>query len=364
MSVTYTDDGELMAAPADVDSALGGVARRLDRFFDERRVTAREQGPSSLALWDALRDSATGGKKIRPRLVLNAHRLLSGVREDAACDVAVAVELLHTAFLVHDDVIDGDTRRRGRRNVIGQFHVDAQQRGASEAASRAWGEAAGILAGDLLIHAAQSMVGRLDLPSSIRVPLIDLFDESVMVTAAGELQDVGLTEGVLEASAVDVLAMAGRKTAHYSFRMPLRAGAILAGADAVVATQLDEFGHHAGIAFQLRDDLLGVWGRAEATGKSTSSDLRRATMTPLLAHALSTPVGEELRHALGLVDPRTFDAERARALLAASGARETMEQLIADHAAAARAVLERDLLPVELQRLLADTLRSARERSS
>lgn len=351
------------AAATPVGAIADDVSRALSEFFDERQRKAATHSEAFGELWAQLRHATDGGKRIRPNLVIATHRELGGHQHRPVIAVATAFELLHTAFLLHDDVIDGDTVRRGRANLIGAWSRDAMSAGLSAPAATAWGEAAGILAGDLLIHSAQTRVARADIPREIRNRILDLLDDAVFTTASGELDDVALTLGVAAPSISTVLSMTTRKTAHYSFRAPLQAGAILAGADAAVLAALDDYGHHAGIAFQLRDDLLGVFGSAEATGKSTSSDLDRATMTPLLAFALRTSARDELADLLAGGCADAVAADRVRHLLAETGAGEYVRDLLEQHVIAAIDTARSGTLPTSLGEYLVDVARSCGERS-
>lgn len=336
-----------------------GLSDRLHRVLERVRARSKPHARVHDQLWDELARALEGGKRIRPDLVLRTHDELGGHHDEAALDVAAAFELLHTAFLLHDDVIDQDTTRRGAPNVIGAFAKAGRNRGGDAVA---WGQAAGILGGDLLVQAANGVMARLVIDRPRHERLLDLFEETVAVTVAGELQDVGLTAGMVAPVLPDVLAMTHGKTAHYSFRAPVQAGAILAGAGEATLAALDEYGRNAGIAFQLRDDLLGVFGDPAQTGKSTSTDLRRATMTPLVAYALQTDVRDELRAVLGM-DAAAADDARARDLLERCGARDAVHALIAEHVEAARRALATPDVPARLREHLMALATIAGERA-
>ncbi|MDN4615663.1 polyprenyl synthetase family protein [Leifsonia sp. F6_8S_P_1B] len=345
---------------------LAAVDGRIAAFFAERIARAGGYGDEYLRLWCSARAAADGGKRIRPRFVLSAFRALSGAGEvaqtaplaDAALDTAVAFELLHTAFLLHDDVIDGDTVRRGRPNIAGEFSADAAERGAPGAVAQLWGESAAILAGDLLIHAASSLVARLDVPAAIRGRLLDVLDHSVFVTAAGELADVRLSTGLGSPELADVLRMTEHKTAAYSVAGPLLAGAILAGAEGELLDRLAEYGRLVGIAFQLGDDILGVFGTPDVTGKSILSDLREGKETTLIAYARSTTGWPAVSAVLERHDPGHDDAEALAAALETCGARRFVEDLLGDHVSAALALLDSPEVPQRLAAPLADLARS------
>jgi len=339
------------------------VSARIEEFFTGMQAKATPFGRRYAELWEAARDSTEGGKRFRPVLVVNAYHAFGGDRDADVIAVACAFELLHTAFLLHDDVIDGDTTRRGRPNLAGAFAARASEGGVSAESAAGWGAASAILAGDLLIHAAQAQIARLDLPNDRRSALLDLVEESMFVTAAGELSDVAFATGVDVPALAETLSMTQWKTAHYSFQAPLLAGAILAGAGDETLRALGEFGHRIGIAFQLRDDVLGVFGDEHLTGKSVSSDLRAGKVTPMMCFALQHDDGE-VRDALaaGVVTDR--DAARLRDLLERSGARAFTEDLIADCARIAVAAIRSPAIPAGLQEQLEQVAIRARERVS
>lgn len=345
-------------APDPVDEDLQSVESELTAFFHARERDAAAYGEEYIRLWQAVGESAGGGKRLRPRLVLSAFHGLAGFggREaearSAAVQTALAFELLHSAFLLHDDVIDGDTVRRGRPNVAGEFSADALFRGAGFPRARLWGESAAILAGDLLLHAAAQRVARLRVGEATRSRLLDLVDRSVFVTAAGELADVGLATGMSANGLPDVLAMTAYKTAEYSVSGPLAAGALLAGADDEVVELLARYGRLVGVAFQLGDDLLGVYGDESVTGKTAVGDLRQGKETTLIAFARGTALWPDLEPLFGRDDLGPDDTAELAAGLERCGARVFAERLLADHVAAAVAALDTPLLPSALSATL------------
>jgi geranylgeranyl diphosphate synthase type II len=336
-----------------VEGGLAGVDGRIAAFFADRISASAAYGDHYQRLWASARSAADGGKRMRPRLVLTTIAALGGPVDATAIDTATAFELLHTAFLLHDDVIDGDTVRRGRPNLSGEFAAAATAEGASVARSRLWGESASILAGDLLLHAATAVIGRLDVPAAMRAQLLDVFDRSVVVTAAGELADVGLAVGLTIPTLPAVLGMTERKTAAYSVAGPLMAGAILSGGDERLLAALAEYGRLVGIAFQLGDDLLGVYGDQTITGKSVLSDFREGKKTTLVAFARDTDRWPEIEAALGRDDLTIDEAAALAGALEACGARGFVERLVADHVDRAIASLNSSAVPVGIAEELA-----------
>ncbi|TDW29666.1 polyprenyl synthetase family protein [Cryobacterium psychrophilum] len=340
------------------------VTTRLADFFDEKQRLAATLGGQYADLWAAARHASEGGKKFRPALVVNTYEALGGDNQAAAVAVATAFELLHTAFLLHDDVIDGDTTRRGQPNLLGTFSAEASARGVSARSAATWGEASAILAGDLLIHAAQGQVARLSVAENKRLALLDLLEECVFVTAAGELADVSFSTSVQVPVLSDVVSMTQWKTAHYSFQAPLQAGAILADASEATVRGLSEFGRNIGIAFQLRDDILGAFGAEDETGKSSTSDLREGKMTLLMCSALQRSDTDELAGILSQAEITASDADRVRQILQSSGARDFIEGLITDYAHFAIAAIDSPAIPSSLRLQLEEVAHKACDRSA
>jgi geranylgeranyl diphosphate synthase type II len=319
----------------------------LRRLLDEGRTRAAATDPEHARLWEALSAATEGGKRFRPALVIAAHDALGGTRSAAAVAVGAAVELLHTAFVIHDDVIDCDELRRGRLNVSGTFHAYALASGADPEDAGGFGRTAGILAGDLALAAAIRAVATCGAPTDVVHRLLDLFDAALHTTAAGELADVRLSLGLGTASLRESLAMEEQKTSAYSFALPLQAGALLAGADEGTVDRLGEAGRVLGIAFQLLDDLLGVFGDPRRTGKSATSDLRTRKQTPLLAHARSTLEWARICTYLGR-DLTDLELSEVRRLLTTSGSRRFVEDLAEAHLSTARAIVDQLGVPFEL----------------
>lgn len=294
--------------------------REVDALLDtvlgdaERRAAAH--GPGYVLVWQEIGRSVRGGKRFRSGLVLGVHAALGAPRPQDAVAVAAAFELLHTAFLVHDDLIDGDTLRRGEPNLAETARRDALAAGHGAAAAERWSLAAAVLAGDLALAQAHRLVAAVDAPAPVRRALVDLLDETLHVSAGGELEDTAAGLGLIAPSLDRAVRIAESKTAMYSFRAPLRAGAVLAGADPALVAELDAQGRLLGRAFQLVDDLLGVFAPEAEIGKSNLSDLREGKRTPLMLHASNTPVWDEVADWIGRADLDDLSAARVRRALA------------------------------------------------
>jgi geranylgeranyl diphosphate synthase type II len=214
--------------------------------------------------------------------------------------------------------------------------------------------AAGILAGDLLLTAAIRTVASAPVDPATVSRLLDLFDGVLRVSAAGELADVWLGVAGTVATTDDALVVAERKTAEYSFALPLQAAAVLSGRSAVTAAAAGEVGRCLGTAYQLLDDLQGVFGELGVTGKSRVSDLRSGKQTALVAHARTTDAWPAISPYVGLATITEDQAEVARELLTASGSREHVHRVARGYVERAVELARGSGMPADLVTWLAN----------
>ncbi|HBS07803.1 MAG TPA: geranylgeranyl pyrophosphate synthase [Microbacterium sp.] len=344
------------------DAARFAVDTAIDEALARLAARATKQGESMSALTAAVSTATAGGKRLRPQLVVASFLAVGGDLERAPglSSVAAAFELLHSAFVIHDDVIDHDVTRRGVPNVAGRFRIRAKTQGADAKGAALLGDAAAILAGDLLLHEATRMVALADVPDMQRTRLLDLLDDAVFVSAAGELADVENSVTPDLAEQAEILAATYNKTAVYSFTAPLCAGAILAGAPSTWIADLERIGGSLGLAFQLVDDLIGAFGTAEQAGKDAGSDLRESKRTPLIALARESAQWPLVTSTLAVAHTGPIAVRHAQSALEASGARERLHQLIAENLSDVRRRASRSTLPPRAV-TLADTLAAAVE---
>jgi geranylgeranyl diphosphate synthase type II len=340
----------LVASPNDAapDRWADDVEAALQSVISQGAASSQALGAGYERLWHTLTDAARGGKRFRPALFAAGYRAWGGTDRLAAAAVGASIELLHTAFVVHDDVIDGDDLRRGRPNVSGSHAGHAGSTGAAPDRAREFGVAAGILAGDLALAAAIRTLATCPVdPATLRA-LLDLFDRVLHVSAAGELADVWVGVSTEEPTVQEALLLAERKTGEYSFALPLEAAALLAGAPSASVTASRAVGRALGVAYQLADDLQGVFGDPEVTGKSALSDLRSGKQTPLVAHARTTQTWPAIAPYVGLASLTETEAGVVRGLLEESGSRRFVEELAATHLDTALVLARRADLPVSL----------------
>ena len=335
------------------------IEQALDDFFADRARTAAAYGPEFSDLWARAAEHARGGKLLRPRLLLEAVDAFEAtadtrdpVDQGSVSSLAAVIEILHYAFLLHDDVIDGDLVRRHRPNLIGtmrDLHPEAPG-----TASLHWGTSAAILMGDLLLSSALLSCARLTLPAAVRARVLDLVDEAITETVAGEQLDVGLGNGAIVPELSTVMSMTTLKTATYSFALPLRLAGALAGAGPRTDRILAGVGRDMGFAFQVQDDLLTMFGDPAAHGKDVLSDMREGKQTVLMSFVRTTERWHEVADVLGASAISEADADRVRRVVQECGARDFAEHLVAERLREVVVSLERSQLADPVRRVITD----------
>ncbi len=324
---------------------LGGITARLDatlaEFLDTRARSLAEVGPELAPVAAEARQFVLdGGKRLRPRFAYWGWRTVCGESDDdtALITVAASLELLHACALVHDDVMDASATRRGRPATHVAFAARHREAGWSGDAD-VFGAAAAILLGDLLLSWADAQFASANPAPAART----VYDEMRQLVMAGQYLDV-LVQARGEFSVEDALRVAEFKTSKYTVEGPLHLGAAMAGAPPEVFAALTAYAIPLGEAFQLRDDILGVFGDPDETGKPTGDDLLEGKRTLLVALAVQHAEPDQaslLRRELG---DRSMTGERVQALrevIVASGALDLVEKRIAVRSGEARAALAR-----------------------
>ena len=312
---------------------------QLVKFLDEKGAQQRGLPVDLARAHAALRDYVLrGGKRLRGALVLLGHEAGGGRPADALLP-SLGMELLHAYLLIHDDFMDRDELRRGgpTLHVTLTREVKAAQRGSASdtaaanpvtADARAEGAAAhlggslAILAGSLCEAWALELFLASPLPAERTLAAARHLAQALAEVTVGQMLDLSAPLGP-ELSALSVLRIEALKTGSYTFELPLLLGAQLAGASDEVLAALRAHALPLGQAFQITDDLLGVFGAPEATGKSSTNDLREGKRTLLVARALelaSSADAAALRAGLGNPDLGPAQTEELREILRRCGA--------------------------------------------
>lgn len=327
------------------------LVRRVDEILGAF-LQAEVEGAAAIAaearpLAEAVRDSVLqGGKRIRPVLCYLGWSAVRDGDAEPVLRAAASLELVHAFALMHDDILDASDLRRGRLTVHKQFE-EVHARNGWRGSSADYGVGAGLLGGDLLLSYADRLFSTSGVAPGALLRARSMFDELRSEMILGQylefhVQAIGATDPNL------ALRVLHAKSGHYTVQKPLLLGAMLGSAGDDVATAFAEYGEAAGEAFQLRDDMLGVFGDPAVTGKPTGDDLREGKRTVLVAEAAARGDDAELRLLLDSLGDRTMSSatlDSLRQLFVDTGAVEQVERRIAD--ATQRAAAALDGLPID-----------------
>jgi geranylgeranyl diphosphate synthase type I len=334
------------AAPEGFAGLLAGFRARLDRALAGWLAAKREEAvaagsPETLELIDGVGQLATeGGKRLRPALVHYTYKACGGgaeaTDEDRALPLALATELLHTYLLIHDDIMDHAEVRRGQPAAHARFRAAHERQGLYGDAAD-FGRSVGILLGDL----AQSWAVELASPFFASRDLARCFSAMCQEVIGGQYLEL-LVAQRRAASEEELLRVLRLKSGRYTAERPIQLGALLAGAPAERVAGLSRYGAAVGEAFQLQDDLLGMFGDPGTVGKPVDADLKEGKFTFLIHHAraLATPEQRRiLEAALGNPEATAGQAAAARRVLEESGARAAVAAMIGERLRAAQGAL-------------------------
>lgn len=311
-----------------------GLRDRVDKaltvFLADQRARMTEIDPALADVADALEAFVLGGgKRLRPAFAYWGFRGAGGLDSDPLVAAVASLELVQASALIHDDLMDRSDTRRGEPAVHRRFavrHEAAGWRGGAEQ----FGDAAAVVLGDLALVWSDEMLhgSGVDLADLARArPTFDAMRSEVSI---GQYLDVH-TQATGDTSLERAGLVARFKAAKYTVERPLLLGAALAGAPAALSAGYSAYGMPLGEAFQMRDDVLGVYGDPAVTGKPAGDDLREGKRTYLVAAAFQTaPAADRAVLDAALGDPELDDAgvERLRAIIRDSGALARTEERI------------------------------------
>ena len=345
---------------AEVASAVDKV---LVDFFDQQESIV---DPATVQV---LRDFVLGGgKRLRPVFAWAGFVGARGTEnEDAVLRAVSALELIQACALIHDDIIDSSDTRRGSPTVHRVIEAQHRRNGWSGDAEH-FGRSTAILLGDLALAWADDMIHSSGVSEAAARRIQQPWQLMRTEVIAGQLLDITLEasdeERVSEAERVNEL-----KTAAYTIERPLHLGAALADASEEIITAYRGFGRDIGIAYQLRDDVLGVFGDPAVTGKPAGDDLREGKRTVLFASALALADAHDpaaathLRAGIGKVNTPAEIAHLAE-IISATGAREAVEARIAELTASGLAHLDQAEIDPDVKTTLRELATRATRRTS
>jgi len=310
------------------------LQERMQDMLDKYQYRASQIAKSSEPLVAAITELVKGGKRLRALLAWWGWRGAGGDAHDPRIiDAGVALELFQAAALIHDDILDRSDTRRGKPAVHKNFQKLHQNNGWAQDSSH-FGVSAGILAGDLALGLSEEIFSTTADATAFAAPARDAFHAMRFEVMTGQYLDI-LAEADIPDEPTDALSHARTvlryKSANYSAVWPFELGGLLAGADETTLSSYRDFSQPLGMAFQLGDDLLGVFGDPALTGKPSGDDLIEGKRTELIAHALYRLDPEDanvLNNFLKQPSTSQYTVEEIQQLIASSGAHSVVESEI------------------------------------
>lgn len=327
----------------DIGDFSAQFAKYSKGFFTSKKKVLKSYPKLIEGFYFNLQDFGVGGKAMRPYLVYLGYKLGGGRDINKILPICLAVELVHNFLLIHDDIIDKSGTRRGKLTIHKRYEKKF---------GKHYGTSQAIVAGDIAMMEAFGLINKANFPPKLKEESISLLMNYLLETAFGEALDVEYS--YKRPSLAKILQVAELKTARYSFVGPLEIGANLAGAKPEQIKAIGNYGKKVGIAFQLQDDILGVYGEEDVTGKSSRSDMREGKNTVLFHKARDMAKGEDLRNLesiWGKVNASGKDLVRVRQIIKKSGAygwcTNKMQSLVQSAKRVARQVTgDRELLEI------------------
>ena len=339
MSVTVVEFKRRLASVKDeLDDALSVHAQTL------KRSTARSFTPYSVLAVDSYTQILErGGKRIRGALAVVGYEMCGGQNHEMIMQAACAVEMVHAYILILDDIMDKSVMRRGgpsAHTLIANYHATHGLSGEK----LHFGEAIAVNAAFIGYHFAESLVTELDATDADKLRALRLLNNALVVTGHGQVNDIfNEVIDAVDGRAVDQVLV--WKTAHYSFLNPLQFGMALAGADDKTMAAITDYCMHAGRAFQITDDIIGIFGSELEAGKSPMDDIREGKRTLLAVTALAKADSADKNFLIQMLgNEKLTQAEFARCkeIFIATGALDLAQQQAAEHVQKAQLSLEKN----------------------
>ena len=302
----------------------------LDSFFKNEEKRAARISPITAEMIRLYRNFM-GGKSIRGSLTKLGYECFGGQNEKAILEVSLMIEIAHAFLLIHDDIMDEDHLRRGRPTIHVQYQKLHQQR-YKKGESSHYGTCLAIDLGDVGFVLSNLILADSQFSSEVKGKVLRKFHQVLLETAFGQAIDVSY-EHQEKVTEEDVMRVHHYKTANYTITGPLQYGALFAGADEKEIATIEKYGLPVGIAFQLRDDELGLFSDERTLGKPIGSDVKENKNTILRLKALALAKGKDknfLERAYGDKDLTKKDLEKVRKITQETGALKYSQKMAKD----------------------------------
>ena len=331
---------------------------RTNKFFvDYELPKILKDSKHSSDSFESLKEFSTRpSKKVRGAMAVVSYELFGGTNHDTAINLAVVIELFHNYLLIIDDIMDHSEHRRGGKTVHAQY---LDMFGSKLETSEHLSNMLAVSDAMLLQHMAAGAFNDLDENSSRVLKAGKILNNNLIATGYGQIEDM-FNGAEAQLSEDDILLINSLKSSYYTFVNPLQVGAVLAGKDNEKVEKIfTDFGVPAGIAFQLQDDIIGLFGDEKVSGKSHLDDLKEGKMTVLIRKTLNEADEKDTRFinsVLGNASVTEQDRQEVIQIVKNTGSLDYVEHKIEKAIDSARRALDVDVLPGDLKDFLGELL--------
>ncbi len=320
-----------------------GIDREIKSYFDSTiKDVSRRDFLMSEALKNVRSMVLAGGKRLRPALMYQSYLGAGGQEKKKMLKTSVSVELIHFFLLIHDDIMDRDDKRHGKDTIHFAYDKIARKM-FSQSDSAHFGNSMAIIIGDMVGALGNQVIYISDFNPALVVKALHKLQDVVSCTVIGQAKDLFI-QSRGKASEKEVLEMYEYKTAKYTFEGPLHLGAILGGADKNTLAGITKFSIPLGIAFQIRDDILGLFGSEKKIGKPVGSDIKEGKQTILLVKAREKSNKEQKKILENILGKKDISAEEIRTfqkIISETGALDYAQNLMAKLIAKSKKEMEK-----------------------
>ncbi len=303
------------------------VDKEIKTYLDKAINEAQKEDPFITQALQYVKEFVlAGGKRLRPALMYYSYLGLGGRRKQEIIKTSVSIELIHAFLLIHDDIIDKDDKRHNVDTVNYRYQKLGKRLFQDE---EHFGNSMAIIIGDMIGALGNQVIFQSHFPAETIIRALDKLQSIVSKTVIGEAQDVYISYKK-KADEKEILKMYENKTAKYSLEGPMHLGAILAGAKETDLQKISQLAIPLGIAFQIQDDILGIYGDEKKLGKPVGSDIREGKQTILLIKASQRANSKQKRFLQSLVGKESIskkEIEQFRQIIDQTGAKQYASQL-------------------------------------
>jgi geranylgeranyl diphosphate synthase type I len=323
------------------------IDTRLEKFFKEKIKEIRKISPLLREVTNNCGEFILkGGKRIRPILFYYGYLAAGGRNKKAILDASISIEIIHNYLLIHDDIIDRDELRRGKPT----FHQKYKEIYQNEHL----GISAGIVTGDLASIFGYEILAKSNFSDFLKVKAINNLNQILIDVGAGQILDTFL--GIdHQLSQDEIFKILEYKTARYTIEGPLYLGAILAGANEKILKQISQFAIPLGIAFQIQDDILGMFGNEKKLGKPVGSDLKEGKQTLLIFKARKLANKKEkqtIEQALGNPKLTKKQLEKVREIIIKTSSLDFAKNLAKKLVSQSKSIIKKSNFPTNFKEFL------------